>query len=93
MLKIKIEKGFKKDIERDKNSGKYNKEDFNKLKSVIKSLQEGKRLEKSFKRHKLSGKLKGYESIHIKNDWLLIFKIDNSYLTLVMLGSHSQVYK
>ncbi len=52
MLEIRIEKSFKKDIQRDQKYGKYT-----------------------------------------KNDWLLIFKVDDNYLTLVMLGSHSQVYK
>lgn len=37
--------------------------------------------------------MKSFESIHIKNDWLLIFNIDEKYLNLVMLGKHSQVYK
>ncbi|MBE8189495.1 MAG: hypothetical protein HAW58_01175 [Candidatus Thioglobus sp.] len=36
---------------------------------------------------------KDFESIHIKYDWLLIFKIDATFLNLVMLGSHAQVYK
>ncbi len=35
----------------------------------------------------------GLECIHIKNDWLLIFAVDSEYLTLVMLGKHTQVYK
>ena len=33
------------------------------------------------------------ESIHIKNDWLLIFAIEGTFLTLIMLGKHTQVYK
>jgi len=30
--------------------------------------------------------MKGYEVIHIKLDWLLVFKTDKEYLTLVMFG-------
>ena len=37
--------------------------------------------------------MKDFESIHVKNDWLLIFKVDEKYLNLVMLGKHTQVYK
>ena len=39
MLEIKIEKSFKKDIERDKKSGHYSKNDFDQLKTIITSLQ------------------------------------------------------
>jgi len=93
MLEIKIEKGFKKDIARDKKSGLYNENDFATLKKIISDLQNNRAIEDSYKRHPLKGHLKGYESIHIKNDWLLIFKVDDSFLNLVMLGKHTQVYK
>jgi mRNA interferase YafQ len=93
LLEIKIEKSFKKDIQRDKKSGKYSKKDFELLKSIITSLQNQKKIDPNYKRHPLKGNLKSFESIHIKNDWLLIFKIDERYLNLVMLGKHGQVYK
>ena len=93
MLEIKIEKSFKKDIARDKKSGLYSKEDFELLKHIIETLQQKEEIDAIYKRHPLKGLLKGYESLHIKNDWLLIFKIDTDYVTLVMLGKHTQVYK
>ncbi|MDN5050573.1 type II toxin-antitoxin system RelE/ParE family toxin [Aliarcobacter butzleri] len=93
MLEIIIEKSFKKDIQRDKFCGKYSKNDFEILKILINSLQNEEAIDKIFKRHFLKGDLLGYESIHIKNDWLLIFKVEDNFLYLVMLGSHSQVYK
>ena len=93
LLKIKIEKSFKKDIQRDKKSGHYSQKDFELLKSIITSLQKNKEISKKYKRHSLKGKLQGFESIHVKNDWILIFKIEKDFLVLVMLGKHSQVYK
>ncbi|MDN5094286.1 type II toxin-antitoxin system RelE/ParE family toxin [Aliarcobacter butzleri] len=93
MLEIIIEKSFKKDIQRDKLCGKYSKNDFEILKILINSLQNEEAIDKIFKRHFLKGDLLGYESIHIKNDWLLIFKVEDNFLYLVILGSHSQVYK
>lgn len=93
MLEIRIEKSFKKDIQRDKKSGKYLDEDFELLKSIIISLQNQKEIQPQHKRHPLKGEMKTFESIHIKNDWLLIYKTDEKYLNLVMLGKHSQVYK
>jgi len=93
MLKIKIEKSFKKDIEKAKKSGKYSKEDFENLKQIIEKLQSLKDIETKYKRHTLKGDMKGYEAIHIKSDWVLVFKIDNEFLNLVMIGKHTQVYK
>lgn len=93
MLEIKIEKSFKKDIQRDKKSGKYSESDFEILKSIITSLQKQEQIDPKYKRHPLKGNLKKFESIHVKNDWLLIFKINTKYLYLAMLGKHSQVYK
>lgn len=93
MLEIIIEKSFKKDIQRDKKCGKYSKNDFEILKIIINQLQHQEIIDSIYKRHGLKGDLLGYESIHIKNDWLLVFKTNDSFLTLVMLGSHAQVYK
>ena len=95
MLEIKIEKHYKKDIERDKLSGKYSKLDFEVLKNIIISLQEEKPIDLIYKRHNLISNFKGYEVIHVKNDWLLIFKIDTYIQTLflVALGTHNQVSK
>lgn len=93
MLKIKIHKSFKKDIARDKSSGQYSKRDFKILKSIIVSLQHKEQLNLKYKRHPLKGSLQNLESIHVKSDWLLIFKIDSKYLNLVMLGKYTQVYK
>jgi len=93
MLIIKIEKSFKKDIDKSKKSGNYSKEDFELLKKIIEDLQNKKEIEPKYKRHSLKGDMKGYEVIHIKPDWLLVFKITDEYLYLVMLGKHTQVYK
>jgi len=93
MLEIKIEKSFKKDIEKAKKGGKYSKKDFEILKRIIEKLQLQKEIEPQYKRHNLKGDMKSFEAIHIKSDWLLIFKVDNKYLNLIMLGKHTQVYK
>jgi len=93
LLKLKIEKSFRKDIERDKKSGHYLNKDFELLKHIISLLQNQITLQSKYKRHSLKGNLEQFESVHIKNDWLLIFKVDEQYLNLVMLGKHTQVYK
>ncbi|OHD96536.1 MAG: hypothetical protein A3E21_01960 [Sulfurimonas sp. RIFCSPHIGHO2_12_FULL_36_9] len=93
MLEIKVEKSFQKDIQRDKKSGKYKDEEFDELKSIIQKLQNNEEIDKKYKRHPLKGTMLELESIHIKNDWLLIFAIEGTFLTLIMLGKHTQVYK
>ena len=93
MLKIKIENSFKKDIERDKTSGKYTHEDFELLKSLIQQLEHHHPIETKHNRHPLKGSLKSLECLHVKGDWLLIFTPNEEFLTLVMLGKHTQVYK
>jgi len=93
VLEIKIEKAFKKDIARDKKSGLYALEDFEVLKKIISQLENEEEIGEKFKRHPLKGNMKGFESIHLKGDWLLIFKIDEEFLNLLMLGKHTQVYK
>ncbi|MDQ7086139.1 MAG: type II toxin-antitoxin system YafQ family toxin [Sulfurovum sp.] len=93
MLEIKIEKGFKKDIARDKKSGLYTLKDFELLKILISYLHNEQEIDEKFKRHPLKGNMKGFESLHIKGDWLLIFHIDKVCLNLYMLGKHTQVYK
>jgi len=93
MLEIIIENSFKKDIQRDKKSGKYKKNDFELLKILINKLANQKEIEDIYKRHSLKGNLENFEVLHIKNDWLLVFKVDENYLYLVMLGKHTQVYK
>jgi mRNA interferase YafQ len=93
MFKIKIEKSFKKDIDRDKKSGRYSQDDFKILKEIIIKLQSQQELDKKYKRHTLKGNMRGLEVVHIKSDWLLVFRLDKEYLNLLMLGKHTQVYK
>lgn len=93
MLRIKVERRFKKDVQRDRKSGKYSQLDFEILKYIITTLQEEKIVDPIYKKHSLLGTSKGYEAIHIKSDWILIFKVEKPFLILAMIGSHPQVYK
>ena len=44
--------------------------------------------------HSLTGKLKKYRSLDITGDWRLIFREeDGEVVFLVMIGTHSQLYK
>lgn len=93
MLKLIIEKGFQKDIEKIKNSGQYGKDVFEKIKEIIIKLQNQQPIESIHKRHSLVGNLKKYEAIHIKNDLVMIFRATQTHIILVMIGKHTKVYK
>ncbi len=63
------------------------------FKKLVNSLLKEEKLPSKFKDHKLSGNLKKYRECHIKNDLLLIYQLHEDTLTLVDIGSHSQLFK
>lgn len=86
---------FKKDIDRDKKSGKYSTDDYKLLKEVMTSLLQKEQLHEKHKNHPLKGEWEGTHECHVKNDWLLVYQIsqDNTTLTFIRLGTHSQIFK
>lgn len=61
---------------------------------VINNLARGDKLDVKYADHPLTGDLKGYRECHIKPDLLLFYQIakNNLILTLVNLGSHSDLF-
>lgn len=81
---------FKKDYKRAKKQGQPLEE----LKTVIKKLTRGERLDSKHKDHPLKGSFrKDYRECHIKPDWLLIYRIEEDALVLVRNGTHSDFFK
>jgi len=62
------------------------------LKPVISDLLEGKTLPEKMKDHPLSGEWKDHRDCHVKPDLVLIYKTDDEAVTLVRLGSHSELF-
>ena len=93
-LEIKLDRDFKKDLERDKQSGAYKEKDFQRLKEVITTLAEEMPLDKNLLDHPLKGNFSGYRECHIKPDWLLIYKTDKNQdmLCLARVGTHNQLF-
>ena len=93
-LEIKVDKEFKKDLDRDKRSGSYRAKDFEKLREVISALADETPLDKNLLDHQLKGNWGGYRECHIKPDWLLVYKSDKEINTLKLarLGTHNQVF-
>lgn len=61
---------------------------------IVLKLANGENLEEKYKDHLLIGNFKGCRECHVKPDLLLVYKINESVLelTLVEIGSHSQLF-
>ena len=83
---------FKKSLKRAAQFRGFKK---NAFKDVVSDLACGKKLDKSFKDHQLKGEMKSFRECHISPDILLIYQIDDEVLilTLVNIGSHSQLFE
>ena len=93
MLEIKLDRQFKKDIQRDQKSGKFSKEDFTELKELMGRLIEGEKLDEKYLDHKLLGEWKGYFEAHLKSNWVLIYKTSSTTIKFARLGTHQQLFK
>lgn len=86
---------FKKDIQREKSSGKFSLEDFATLKEVMSALINGETLDEKYKNHTLGGEWRGALECHIKNDWILVYEIyaKSNEIVFLRLGIHAQIFK
>jgi mRNA interferase YafQ len=89
MKRIQTSTVFEKDIER---LIKRNK-DMEKLKSVVRSLVRGEKLDLIYRDHKLTGNYYECRDCHIESDWLLIYKCNEDTLFLIRTGTHSDLFK
>lgn len=90
MLTIKYHSKFKKDYKRIVKRG-Y---DVYKLNEVLELLIQEIELPEKYRDHNLTGDYIGYRECHITPDWLLIYKVSQSELTLVLTrtGTHSDLF-
>ena len=91
MLKVRYSAKFKKDFKVIVKRG-Y---DVSIFEEVITLLCEEKPLPEKYLDHLLTGNYLGHRSCHITSDWLLIYKIEKSILTLSLTrtGTHSDLYR
>lgn len=92
-MKYKIEptNKFKKDLKLCKSRG-Y---DIELIRTVIKKLSNGEKLEDKYKDHDLKGNWSGYRECHVLPDWLLVYKYNNDDLILILTrtGSYSDLFR
>lgn len=80
-----FKRNFKKNMLSDKNDMAYI--------DVIYKLLNNIKLDKKYQDHLLKGNKKNYRECHIKPDLLLIYRIDNSVLKLIDIGSHAELFE
>ena len=90
MLKVRVAKQFKKNYKQAQKRG------FNMLllDNIIIQLANEKPLDAKHKDHALKGTLKDYRECHVTPDWLLMYKIEKTILTLTLIdtGSHANLF-
>ena len=67
--------------------------EMNLFKEVVAMLLDGKTLPPKYCDHHLNGNKRGYRDCYIQGDWVLIYKVDKSVLTLILFetGTHSDI--
>ncbi len=68
--------------------------DIDLLREVIKELHHSGKLHSRYLTHKLHGEYKNYLECHIKPDWLLIWKQDDTAKTILLTrtGKHTDLF-
>ena len=89
MRTLKSTSQFKKDAKRAKKRGK----DFDKLKPIIERLLGGDELEPKYHDHVLQGEYATIRECHIEPDWLLLYKLTETEVILIRVGTHSDLFK
>jgi mRNA interferase YafQ len=91
MRRIEITNAFKRDYKREIKSA-HKKFLENSFDGIIQSLAKDKNLPDRFRDHALTGKWDDFRDCYLKPDLILIYqKVDKDCLTLVRLGSHSEL--
>lgn len=90
MYNLRYTNKIQRNIKLMKKRGK----DLDKLKIVLKLLQQGTELPAKYKDHALTGNYTGCRECHIEPDWLLVYEILNNELVILLLttGSHSDLF-
>ena len=83
MRKIKTSRRFDKDLQKFGLSAP--------LIDVLGHLLHGSRLPEKYRDHALTGNWQDYRDCHIKPDLILLYRLEAENVTLIRLGSHSEL--
>ena len=88
MLLLKTTSRFLKDLKLAQKRG-Y---DLDKLEAIVDRLQAQQSLPPKNKDHTLTGEWTHHRECHIQPDWLLIYRIEATFLILERTGTHSDLF-
>jgi mRNA interferase YafQ len=89
MLKLFRTKTFLKDYKKAKLSDQH----YSKYIQYLSLLLKEQTLPEEALDHTLKGDYKSFKEFHISGDMLIIYIIEDSYLKLVRIGTHSQLFE
>jgi mRNA interferase YafQ len=89
MKTLRFGGAFTKDLKRITRRG-Y---DRGRIDFIVNALRQGSLLPASARAHPLKGEWRGYWECHVAPDWLLIYKLSDSEVTLARTGTHSDLFK
>ncbi|MFO0777422.1 MAG: type II toxin-antitoxin system YafQ family toxin [Nitrospira sp.] len=89
MLLLKTTSCFLKDLKLAKKRG-Y---EIDKLEAIVDLLQAQQSLPPKNKDHTLTGEWNHHRECHIQPDWLLIYRIEVTFLILERTGTHSDLFE
>jgi mRNA interferase YafQ len=87
-LKLLTTSAFAKDLRRVRKQGK----DIDKLEALVDLVQQAQPLPHSCRAHRLRGNWMGHWDCHIEPDWLLLYRLTKTELSLVRTGSHAELF-
>lgn len=89
MLDISIHKTFTKEVKK----AKLNPTNTAKLFMFISLLLNEEELPSESRDHELTGNYKDTKEFHISGDLLVVYRVEDSTLELLRIGTHSQLFK
>lgn len=88
MRRLRSTKRFERDLRRAKRRGK----NLDLLWAAVERLVRGKRLDRKYRPHTLSGDWALFRECHVEPDWLLIWRETEDELILVRTGTHADLF-
>ena len=90
MFELNYTKRFKKDLKHYKGDAELLKE----LERIFAFLSRGEKLPEKYLNHPLVGEFKGCYDCHVRPDILLVYTINKTEVTVLLLriGSHSNIF-
>lgn len=91
MYTLLVTAKFKRDSKRCRQKGK----DLRELGEAMRLLQQDGCLPEAYRPHILKEEFAGYWECHIEDDWLMVWRQDDTKLTLLMTdtGTHDELFK